>query len=177
MLLFPLYPDPNIYIVWNKILHSSIHPSVWKTDWCNALQDEKRCWSPDRSSLKIPSKVWRNQTLPGHWWCLQRRHRVVFCHGLRRHIRGSSPSGLLVSSSLFLPMLIWFLINFNCYSNFVLCFSETLEGVPGSAGHDGVAGTTPKTTLWNLPRKCPRPLVQEWTADPTQWSSQHHTQG
>lgn len=54
--------------------------------------------------------------------------------------------------------------------------SEAIEDLPGPAGYDGEAGWTHQAPLWDLPRQRPRSLVQEWTANPTQWPPQHHSQ-
>lgn len=82
----------------------------------------------------------------------------------------------LTVCSLPIVLVFWYKSTLWPRSLYICSVSETAEGVSGPARHDIDAGSTHQVALRDLPRQCPRSLVQERTADSTQWSHQHHTQ-
>lgn len=159
----------------------------WSTLFGNIffMQDEERCWGSNRGTLQIPSQVWGHQTLFSYWWCLQGGHWDILCHGQRWHLWGSYTSWLYVQPSFLLNVTYnpEMLLSKNCIDYwqyvffFLSCFhSKATEDLPGLTGYDSLVRSILQNELWNLPRQCPRSVVQEWTTDPAQWPYEYNTQ-
>lgn len=82
---------------------------------------------------------------------------------------------LTVRSILMLSIYFFFWFHWGAVLTFH-SFSEATQGAPGLAGHNCAFGSAHQAALWNFPWQRPRAVVQEWAADPTQWSHQYHPQ-